>query len=417
MPPWILEVGKSNPDIYYTNRSGARNQEYLTIGVDNQPIFQERTAVELYRDFMKSFRENMADFLDAGVVTDVEVGLGPSGELRYPSYPEAQGWVFPASAREFKEAATVAGHPEWDLPDDAGEYNASPKSTKFFAAKGTYLMNSGIFFLTWYSNKLIMHGDQILDAANEAFLGCKVKIVAKATGIHWWYKDDSHAAELTAGYYNLNDRDGYRPIARMLARHDAILNFTCAEMINSEQIKMAMSGAEELVQQVIKVGFGDGTPRMHAWFIVWHCMPGIQCSMEEGIEVACEHALSRYDRRGYNQILRNSRPQGIDRSGKPQRRVFAMTYLRLSDELLKMVNFRIFRTFVRRMHADQDYCPDPWKYYKPITAMQRSKAATPMEKILEAAEPAPPYAFDPETDTSVGGPYAELIDTLLGLFD
>lgn len=73
----------------------------------------------------------------------------------------------------------------------------------------------------------------------------------------------------------------------------------------------------------------------------------------EGIEVACENALSRYDRRGYNQILRNSRPQGIDRSGKPQRRVFAMTYLRLSDELLKMVNFRIFRTFVRRMHADQ----------------------------------------------------------------
>lgn len=83
--------------------------------------------------------------------------------------------------REFKEAATVAGHPEWDLPDDAGEYNSSPKSTKFFAAKGTYLMNSGKFFLTWYSNKLIMHGDQILDAANEAFLGCKVKIVAKAS--------------------------------------------------------------------------------------------------------------------------------------------------------------------------------------------------------------------------------------------
>ena len=47
MPPWILEVGKSNPDIYYTNRRGTRNHEYLTIGVDNQPIFQERTAVEV----------------------------------------------------------------------------------------------------------------------------------------------------------------------------------------------------------------------------------------------------------------------------------------------------------------------------------------------------------------------------------
>lgn len=44
---------------------------------------------------MKSFRENMADFLEAELLTDIEVGLGPAGELRYPSYSETQGWVFP----------------------------------------------------------------------------------------------------------------------------------------------------------------------------------------------------------------------------------------------------------------------------------------------------------------------------------
>jgi len=44
---------------------------------------------------MESFRENMADFLDAGVIVDIEVGLGPAGEMRYPSYPQSQGWVFP----------------------------------------------------------------------------------------------------------------------------------------------------------------------------------------------------------------------------------------------------------------------------------------------------------------------------------
>lgn len=53
--------------------------------------------------------------------------------------------------------------------------------------------------------------------------------------MQWWYKSASHAAELTAGYYNLNDRDGYRPIAKMLSRHYAILNFTCVEMRDSEQ--------------------------------------------------------------------------------------------------------------------------------------------------------------------------------------
>lgn len=37
----------------------------------------------------------MAEFLDDGVIVDIEVGLGPAGEMRYPSYPQSQGWVFP----------------------------------------------------------------------------------------------------------------------------------------------------------------------------------------------------------------------------------------------------------------------------------------------------------------------------------
>lgn len=154
------------------------------------------------------------------------------------------------------------------------------------------------------------------------------------SGIHWWYRHPSHAAELAAGYYNLPGRDGYGPIARVLARHDgAILNFTCAEMRDSEQPKAAMSAPEELVRQALSAGW------------------------REGIEVACENALTRYDRSGYNQMLRNARPNGVRRPGggagePPTRRVAAVTYLRLSDELLAGNNFRVFRTFVRKMHAD-----------------------------------------------------------------
>lgn len=44
---------------------------------------------------MKSFRESMSDFFEDGLIIDIEVGLGPAGELRYPSYPQNQGWVFP----------------------------------------------------------------------------------------------------------------------------------------------------------------------------------------------------------------------------------------------------------------------------------------------------------------------------------
>lgn len=81
--------------------------------------------------------------------------------------------------REFKDVATKAGHPEWDLPDDAGTYNDMPEKTGFFSATGTYLSEKGKFFLTWYSNKLIEHGDQILDEANNVFQGYNVRLSIK----------------------------------------------------------------------------------------------------------------------------------------------------------------------------------------------------------------------------------------------
>jgi hypothetical protein len=156
-----------------------------------------------------------------------------------------------------------------------------------------------------------------------------IEVNLQVSGIHWWYRHPSHAAELTAGYYNLGGRDGYAPIARMLARHDgAVLNFTCAEMRNSEQPEEAMSAPEEIVQQVLSAGW------------------------REGIEVACENALPRYDRRAYNQMLKNARPNGVS-GGAPARRIAAVTYLRLTDELLAGSKYRAFKTFVRKMHADQ----------------------------------------------------------------
>lgn len=389
IPQWVLDIGESDPDIFYTDRSSTRNKEYLTIGVDDKPIFHGRTAVEVYSDYMKSFRENMSDFLESELIIDIEVGLGPAGELRYPSYPQSQGWEYPGIGEfqcydkylkeDFKAAAARAGHSEWELPDDAGKYNDVPESTEFFKTNGTYLTEKGKFFLTWYSNELLNHGDQILDEANKAFLGCKVKLAIKVSGIHWWYKAENHAAELTAGYYNLRDRDGYRPIARMLSRHHAILNFTCLEMRDSEQSSDAQSAPEELVQQVLSGGW------------------------RENIEVAGENALSRYDATGYNQIILNARPQGVNKNGPPKLRMYGVTYLRLSDDLLQQSNFDIFKKFVLKMHADQDYCEDPQKYNHAIPPLKPSEPKIPNEVLLEATKPIPPFPWMSETDMKVDG--------------
>ncbi|KAL7086787.1 hypothetical protein ACP275_13G023200 [Erythranthe tilingii] len=385
IPEWVLSVGEEDSDVFYTNKSGNRNPEYLSLGVDNLPLFQGRTAVEMYSDFMKSFKESMSDFLENGTIVDIEVGLGPAGELRYPSYPETQGWVFPGVGefqcydkylkQDFKAAAAKAGHPEWDLPDDAGTYNDTPEKTGFFGPNGTYQTEKGIFFLKWYSNKLIEHGDQILDQANKVFHGCRVRIAAKVSGIHWWYTDDSHACELTSGYYNMKHRDGYRPIARMISRHYGTLNFTCLEMRNSEQSADAKSAPEQLVQQVLSGGW------------------------TEKIDVAGENALSRYDREGYNQILLNVRPNGVKKNGPPKLKMAGVTYLRQSDELFEPNNFEIFKLFVQKMHADQEYCRE----MTDLPSLERSKPKIPIEKLLEATKPIDTFPWDGETDMSVDG--------------
>jgi beta-amylase len=389
IPQWVLDIGESDPDIFYTNRSGTRDKEYLTVGVDNKPIFHGRTAIEIYSDYMKSFRENMSEFLKSELIIDIEVGLGPAGELRYPSYPQNQGWVFPGIGEfqcydkylkaDFKAAAAKAGHSEWELPDDAGTYNDIPESTEFFKTNGTYLTEKGKFFLTWYSNQLLNHGDQILDEANKAFLGCKVKLAIKVSGIHWWYKAQNHAAELTAGYYNLDDRDGYRPIAKMVSRHHGILNFTCLEMRDSEQSSDAQSAPQELVQQVLSGGW------------------------RENIEVAGENALSRYDATAYNQIILNARPQGVNKDGPPKLRMYGVTYLRLSDDLLQESNFEIFKKFVVKMHADQSHCDDPQEYNHAIPPLKRSGPNIPVDDLLEATKPILPFPWDSETDMKVDG--------------
>lgn len=47
IPQWVRVVGDSDPDIFYTNRRGTRDIEYLSIGVDNLPLFAGRTAVQV----------------------------------------------------------------------------------------------------------------------------------------------------------------------------------------------------------------------------------------------------------------------------------------------------------------------------------------------------------------------------------
>ncbi|XP_057863121.2 beta-amylase 1, chloroplastic-like [Cryptomeria japonica] len=108
-----------------------------------------------YADFMRSFKESFQDFLGETIV-EVQVGIGPAGELRNPSYPEANGtWRFPGIGAfqcydkymkaSLKAVAEAKGKEQWGYggPSDAGNYNNWPEDTPFFKDDGGWKTEYG----------------------------------------------------------------------------------------------------------------------------------------------------------------------------------------------------------------------------------------------------------------------------------
>jgi beta-amylase len=57
LPPWVLAAGEANNEIWYTDMDRNRNTEYISLGVDDAPVFGGRTPLDMYRDFMRSFAD------------------------------------------------------------------------------------------------------------------------------------------------------------------------------------------------------------------------------------------------------------------------------------------------------------------------------------------------------------------------
>nr|CAB3445462.1 unnamed protein product [Digitaria exilis] len=58
-------------------------------------IKEFKLKVQVYFDFMRSFQMEFRNLSEEGLISAIEIGLGASGELRYPSFPETMGWKYP----------------------------------------------------------------------------------------------------------------------------------------------------------------------------------------------------------------------------------------------------------------------------------------------------------------------------------
>ena len=304
---------------YWVDPFGNKDSEYISFSYDNVEI-NGRTPLKMYKDFMQAFKDTFNDLINDGTIVEIEVGLGPCGELRYPSYQlQENRWSYPGCGAYqcfdpmfknlFKQAAAAAGHSEWDSPPtDAGDYNVKPGGSSYW--NNGWNCEYGKFFNKWYSNVLIEHGANILKGAREVF--GNLKLSAKISGIHWQYTTNSHCAELTAGFYNIAGNDGYQTIINMFKQYNVHVCFTCLEMTGQDY--SSGSNPPALVSQILRD------------------------TKNAGLEFEGENALERYDWTAYNQI-KSWVYQGLS----------CFTYLRMCDNLMNN-NFGEFKNFVNAMN-------------------------------------------------------------------
>lgn len=190
------------------------------------------------------------------------MGLGPDGELRYPSHHQlpnnthgvGEFQCYDKNMLSFlKQHAEASGNPLWGLggPHDAPTFGQSPNSTGFFKDGGSWESPYGDFFLSWYADTLITHGDRLLSLAATTFSDTGVTIYGKIPLMHSWYRTRSHPSELTAGFYHTVNRDGYEPVAKIFAKNLCKMICPGMDLSDAYQPHETLSSPELLLAQIM----------------------------------------------------------------------------------------------------------------------------------------------------------------------
>lgn len=293
---------------------------------------------------MKAFAEAMAEFIQNGIIVEIQVGMGPCGELRYPSYMLSQGWNYPGvglimaydqgmQKMSTKERLKIPGSASSDTnvgPDKSDLF----KSPAFPATRGksspACFFGSDALFMRWYAKVLQEHGRAVLQATFEAFpkSSCPgISFSVKISGIHWWHLHPSRAAEACAGYVCGGGVNSYADIAKMLSEastdseRPVMFNFTCLEMTNGDNENF--SAPEDLIAQVR------------------------QTCVEWNVPLCGENAL-QFDlatgQWAFSQISKQIRGWSKGRD-----RLHSFTILRLDDGFVKSRSLKAFKDFCQHI--------------------------------------------------------------------
>lgn len=291
-----ITLVKDVRDLKFVSEQDNTSDEFIS-------FWMTRHALPLYERVMRAFQAHYAKLADH--IAEINVSLGPAGELRYPSYNShddgtdypargaLQCYSQPAYESFFVWALGKYGNVHgldraWGTNIAGGQEVRPPSNPAEFYQRGDHWdIQYGRDFFEWYSSSLIDHGRLMLRLALSVFGAddsplAGIDIGAKVPGVHWRTGKregdrvvlGDRLAELAAGLLRtgINDWDhddqgrGYRPLIKLLAELQdnpntrVVLHFTCLEMPDGEGGPEANSVARTLVTWVGAEADRQGVP-------------------------------------------------------------------------------------------------------------------------------------------------------------
>nr|AJI44063.1 beta-amylase [Paeonia suffruticosa] len=366
LPEWVSHIGETQPSIFFKDRSGQHYKDCLSLAVDDMPILNGKSPIQVYQEFCESFKSSFAPFMGS-TITGITMGLGPHGELRYPSHHRSTKSNQFHGVGEFqcydesmlsllKQHAEANGNPNWGLggPHDTPRYDESPNMNNFFKDHGgSWETPYGDFFLSWYSSQLLAHGNRILSIASSTFTNPGVMVSGKLPLIHAWYKTRSHPSELTSGFYNTIFRDGYEAIAEIFGRHSCKMILPGMELSDEDESNGCLSSPESLLAQIKS-----------------------SC-IKHGVEVSGQNSTVLGNTGGFEQIKKNL----LGGDGV----VDLFTYQRMGAEFFSPDHFPSFSRFVLSINGPELHSDDLAIDEKDAAECVRAVSTSNTDSLMQVA--------------------------------
>ncbi|MCH8529907.1 MAG: family 14 glycosylhydrolase [Saccharospirillum sp.] len=276
-------AGISESDLRYKSELGNYSWETVSLWADDYVLDQ-------YVEFMQAFQARYAHLADH--IIELNISMGPAGELRYPSYNQHDDNGGPNSwLAQYPNRGTLQGYGRLAVEDfrdwAQGKYGTlsalnnawgtslggwtqinPPSNASFFFDNQDHLNTQyGRDFIRWYHESLTEHGTRMIDAALQGFDGAlsDIELGMKIPGIHWQIGNPNNGVrrvpEITAGLiptdiafdspatgHGYNSMIGTTQTGSDPSRN-VVLHFTALEMNNQDWDggSLAYSRAQDLV--------------------------------------------------------------------------------------------------------------------------------------------------------------------------